>query len=284
MQFGLESLGEWSEAVNSEIDAESIKAYAAATNDPIGVHLSGEQAPPVYAVVPVWGVMSTAMMGVVPADALMTVVHGEQDMRFHRQVTAGMTLRSIASPIGVHVKPNGTTVVVRVDSRDVFDDSLVVEQYVTTFYRGITGGEGAGLTAPDHRLSDETMAGDPVATFEQTIDTDQTFRYADASGDRMPIHLDVDFATKVGLPGIIVHGLCTMAFTSWAAIESVAAGDPSRLRRLAVRFSKPVLPGQTIVSTFWSAGEVEGASVFGFETRTSDGDLVIKDGLVEVAN
>ncbi len=284
MQFGLESLGEWSEAVNSEIDAESIKAYAAATNDPIAVHLSGEQAPPVYAVVPVWGVMSTAMMGVVPADALMTVVHGEQDMRFHRQVTADMTLRSIASPIGVHVKPNGTTVVVRVDSRDVFDDSLVVEQYVTTFYRGITGGEGAGLVAPDHRLSDETMAADPVATFEQTIDTDQTFRYADASGDRMPIHLDVDFATKVGLPGIIVHGLCTMAFTSWAAIESVAAGDPTRLRRLAVRFSKPVLPGQTIVSTFWSAGEVEGAKVFGFETRTSDGDLVIKDGLVEVAN
>jgi acyl dehydratase len=128
------------------------------------------------------------------------------------------------------------------------------------------------------------MAADPVATFEQTIDTDQTFRYADASGDRMPIHLDVDFATKVGLPGIIIHGLCTMAFTSWAAIEAVAEGDPARLRRLAVRFSKPVLPGQTIVSTFWEAGEVEGAKVFGFETRTSDGDLVIKDGLVEVAN
>ena len=284
MQFGLESLGKWSEAVNSVIDADSIKAYAEATNDPIAVHLSGEQAPPVYSVVPVWGVMGTAMMGVVPADALMTVVHGEQDMRFYRAVTAGMTLRSIASPIGVHVKPNGTTVVVRVDSRDVSDDSLVVEQYVTTFYRGITGGEGAGVAAPDHKLSDATMQTDPIATYEQTIDTDQTFRYADASGDRMPIHLDVDFATQVGLPGIIVHGLCTMAFTSWAAIEAVADGDPSRLRRLAVRFSKPVLPGQSMVSTFWAAGEVEGAKVIGFETRNSDGEVVIKDGLVEVAN
>jgi hypothetical protein len=62
MQFGLESLGEWSEAVNSEIDAESIKAYAAATNDPIALHLSGKQAPPVYAVVPVWGVMSLSLI------------------------------------------------------------------------------------------------------------------------------------------------------------------------------------------------------------------------------
>lgn len=283
MQFGLESLGRWTDPVETTVERDGTIAYAAATNDPIAAHRSGDQAPPVYAVVPVWGTMSTAMMDVVPPDALAFVVHGEQDMRFHRAITPGTTLRSRAAAVGVHVKPNGTTVVVKVESRDAADDGLVVEQYVTTFYRGVTGGDGAGEDAPDHKLTAAVKAGEPVATVEQTIDTDQTFRYADASGDRMPIHLDAEFATKVGLPGIIVHGLCTMAFTSWAAISGVAGGDPARLRRLAVRFSRPVLPGQTIVSTFWDAGTDGGNRVFGYETRTAEVDVVIKDGLAEVS-
>lgn len=284
MQFGLESLGRWTDPVETTIERDGTIAYAAATNDPIAAHLAGDQAPPIYAVVPVWGTMSTAMMDVVPPDALAFVVHGEQDMRFHRAITPGMTLRSRAAAVGVHVKPNGTTVVVKVESRDAADDGLVVEQYVTTFYRGVTGGDGAGEEAPDHKLTAAVKAGEPVATVEQTIDTDQTFRYADASGDRMPIHLDAEFATKVGLPGIIIHGLCTMAFTSWAAISGVAGDDPTRLRRLAVRFSRPVLPGQTIVSTFWDAGTNGSNRVFGYETRTAEGDVVIKDGLAEVSD
>ncbi|MFM8998500.1 MAG: MaoC family dehydratase N-terminal domain-containing protein, partial [Actinomycetota bacterium] len=178
MQFGLESLGRWTDPVETTIDRDGTIAYAAATNDPIPAHLAGEQAPPVYAVVPVWGTMSTAMMDVVPPDALAFVVHGEQDMRFHRAITPGMTLRSRAAAVGVHVKPNGTTVVVKVESRDAADDGLVVEQYVTTFYRGVTGGEGAGEEAPDHKLTAAVKAGEPVATVEATIDTDQTFRYA----------------------------------------------------------------------------------------------------------
>ncbi len=117
----------------------------------------------------------------------------------------------------------------------------------------------------------------------QQIDTDQTFRYAKASGDNMPMHLDEDFAVSVGLPGIIVHGLCTMAFTSWGVIDAVGGGDPTRLRRLAVRFSLPVLPGQEITSRLWKTGERADNSVYGFETTNPNGDLVIKDGLAEIA-
>ncbi|MEY3361415.1 MAG: hypothetical protein RL531_1134 [Actinomycetota bacterium] len=159
MQFGLESLGRWTDPVETTIERDGTIAYAAATNDPIAAHLAGDQAPPIYAVVPVWGTMSTAMMDVVPPDALAFVVHGEQDMRFHRAITPGMTLRSRAAAVGVHVKPNGTTVVVKVESRDAADDGLVVEQYVTTFYRGVTGGDGAGEEAPDHKLTAAVKAG-----------------------------------------------------------------------------------------------------------------------------
>ena len=116
----------------------------------------------------------------------------------------------------------------------------------------------------------------------QQIDLDQTFRYADVSGDRMPIHLDEDFARQVGLPGIITHGLCTMAFTSWAVLQGVAGGDTSRLARLAVRFSKPVLPGQEITTRIWKVGESGGITTYGFETVDPDGEVVIKDGLAEI--
>ena len=50
-----------------------------------------------------------------------------------------------------------------------------------------------------------------------------------------------------------------------------------------MRFSRPVLPGQEITTTFWAAGANDGNPTFGFETRNGDGEVVIKDGLVEVA-
>ena len=120
--------------------------------------------------------------------------------------------------------------------------------------------------------------GEPAATFTVHVDDDQTYRYRDASGDTMPIHVDDDFAKSVGLPGIIVHGLCTMAMCSQAVVKTVAGGDPSRLKRLAVRFSKPVLPGNDIVTTVYELGD----GAYAFEA-TSAGATVIKDGRAEVA-
>ena len=101
----------------------------------------------------------------------------------------------------------------------------------------------------------------------------------------MPIHIDEEFAKSVGLPGIIIHGLCSMAFTSVAAIEHACPDDPTRLRRLAVRFASIALPEQSITTRIWDTDTEggEGRTALGYET-TSDADaVVIKDGLAEVA-
>ena len=71
----------------------------------------------------------------------------------------------------------------------------------------------------------------------------------------MQIHLDEEFAKAVGLPGIIIHGLCTMAFTSVAAIQHACPDDPTRLKRLAVRFASIALPEQTITTSIWDVGD-----------------------------
>jgi acyl dehydratase len=113
------------------------------------------------------------------------------------------------------------------------------------------------------------------------VDDDQTFRYRDASGDTMPIHVDDAFAKSVGLPGIIAHGLCTMAMTSQAVVKLGADGDPSRLRRLAVRFAGNVFPGDDVTTTVYDAGTADGRRVYAFEA-TSRGDRVITHGRADV--
>jgi len=283
MGFALDKIGQWSDESEFKVEADRIKAYAAATNDPIPAHAKGEVAPPVFAVVPIWEAMGGAVGLVTPAEAMPFVVHGEQDMHFHQPIVPGMVLRSRAAPIGVHVKSSGTTVVTHMETRDAGGD-LVNEQYSVTFFRGISEGDSAGEAAPAHRFPEDVRSAEPVAVVAQTFDEDQTFRYSKASGDTVPIHLDDEFAKSVGLPGIIIHGLCTMAVTSWAAVENLAAGDTARLRRLAVRFSKPVLPGQEITNRFWNSGGAQGAAVYAYETSTSaDNDVVIKDGVAEIA-
>ena len=281
MKFGIERIGEWSDERTFVVEPDKTVAYAEATNDPIAQHLNGVFAPPIYAVVPIWDSMMDAVAGVVPAEAGPTVVHGEQDIVLHRPVRPGETLRARGAPIGVHVKPSGTTVVVKL-RRTTTRGELVAEQWSVSFFRGVVADEGAGDAAPAHRFPQELRATEPVASVTQTLDTDQTFRYAEASGDHMPIHIDEVFAKAVGLPGIIIHGLCTMAFTSWAVLTAVADSDPARLGRIAVRFSKPVLPGESITTTIWAAGDAGAGETFVFETVNEHGDVVLTDGLVEI--
>jgi len=275
-------LGESTDGAAFKVEADRAKAYAAATNDPIPADRSGEVAPPVFAIVPVWDTMIGAMAGVVPPEVVAMVVHGEQDMFFHAPIRPGMVLRTTAAPVGVHVKPNGTSVIAKTATYDQ-DDTLLVEQYMTSFFRGVSDGESAGEEAPPHKLDLAVTEREPDAVVDQQMDADQTFRYAEASGDTMPMHLDEEFAKSVGLPGIIIHGLCTMAFASWAVVTAVGGNDPARLKRLAVRFSRPVLPGQQITTRIWKTGTNDGNTVFGFQTTNPDGDLLIKDGLAEIA-
>jgi acyl dehydratase len=272
MKFNVDAIGEWTDPVSFEVTSERISQYAEATNDPIESHLSGELAPPVFAVVPAFGVAGQAALKVIPGELLMMIVHGEQDFHYHAPIVPGKTVSTRAAVIGMQPRSSGVTVVAKADTRDA-DGQLLVEQYMTSFVRGAQAEEAVGEPAPSHAFESD---GEPEAEVSQTFDEDQTYRYAEASGDPMPIHLDDEMAKSVGLPGIIIHGLCTMAFTSVAVIQHACPDDPTRLKRLAVRFAKPVQPGQTITTRIWPG--------YAFQTESDDGSVVIKDGLAEVSN
>ena len=95
--------------------------------------------------------------------------------------------------------------------------------------------------------SGELNPGDSLPELRVTPDKYLPHRYAGASGDFNPIHIDPEFAKAVGLPGTILHGLYSMAQVARAHTE--AAGDPRALRRLSVQFRGMGVPEQEIVVT-----------------------------------
>src|SRR5258708_37923178 len=89
--------------------------------------------------------------------------------------------------------------------------------------------------------------GDEMATLSRTVTQEQISAYAEASGDLNPIHVNEEFARMVGLPGTIAHGMLDMGILA----EAVArwAGGYDRVAAISCRFSKPLLPGDTITCT-----------------------------------
>ena len=266
VSFDIAAIGTPGEELAYEVTEAAMRAYAEATDDVPGG--------PVFAIVPVWRTIAPASRAVAPGDVRRFIVHYEQDMVLHRPIAPGATLLSRATPVALLARPNGTSLVIKTETRDS-DGALVNEQYVTEFFRGVTAEEGVGERAPDHRL--EVAGEPPLAEVTYAVADDQTVRYAAASGDDFAIHLDDGFARQVGLPGRIVHGLCTMAFAGRAVLEAAGVDDPRTVRRIAVRFSAPLFPGESVTTRVW---RTDGA--LGFESLNGDGKPVLKDGRVEL--
>ncbi len=85
--------------------------------------------------------------------------------------------------------------------------------------------------------------GQELEPYQIQVDKYRSYFYAGASGDFNPIHLDNDFAKQVGLGGIILHGLCTMAFAYKAIMKN---NDPDKIKKFKVRFRQIVKPQDTL--------------------------------------
>jgi acyl dehydratase len=105
-------------------------------------------------------------------------------------------------------------------------------------------------------------------------------RYAGASGDFNPIHIDPDFAKQVGLPSNILHGLYSMALVARACTQA-AGGDPRSLRRLSVQFRGMGFPEQEITVTGKEKDSRDGAVVVDLVAE-QDGNQIIRNAEAEL--
>ncbi|MFP6850467.1 MAG: MaoC/PaaZ C-terminal domain-containing protein [Pseudomonas sp.] len=214
------------------------------------------------------------------ADAVR-LVHGEQHMRFHRPLPVGGTLLVSNRVQSLTDKGPGKGAL-GVVVREIRDEQgvLLAES------RNVSVLRGDGGFSADSGISDpppEPLAKMPERAPDIEVDLVSLAQMAliyRLSGDYNPLHADPAVAAKAGFPRPILHGLATYGMAAHAVLRECLDYDASRLRGLAVRFTAPVYPGETVRIQLWR----ESAELLRLRARVESRDVTVLDqGTVEIA-
>jgi acyl dehydratase len=204
----------------------------------------------------------------------MMVVDGERRITFHKPLAPKAQISADERVLGIHDKGPGKGAVI-VQERVVKDRASGEKLFTmvsSIFARGDGGFGGPATSAPEpHAIPDRA----PDLVTECDTRPDQAFLYA-LSGDRNPLHRDPAMARMVGFERPILHGLCSYGTACRAILSTVAKYDPARIRQFDVRFSKPVYPGETLVTEIWADGA---ALSFRASVKERPGTVVLNNGL-----
>jgi len=197
------------------------------------------------------------------------LVHGEQAIEVYAPIPPEGTVRSTGRIAAIWDKGKGAVVVMESESVNAATDEPLFKTTMSAFIRGEGGfggerGPSADASGPPDRAPDHEV------TYQTRPDQALIYRL---SGDRNPLHSDPEFAKMAGFERPILHGLCSYGFTGRALLHTLCGGDAARFRSMSVRFSKPVLPGDSLAVSMW----VEGSQAQ-FQTRTQSGEVVIDQG------
>jgi len=268
--------------VEFDVNPKDFSYYAVGSNDTTNPYYWDESRPGGIIAPPMFGVVygGICIPGVVFDKELgmnvMMMVHGEQDMRYYKPVKAGMKIKSRAKIVDIIDKGSGELCQFTVTSWDQAGEKIA--EALTGFFVRVGGSGKKGEKEP------EPGPGATIFEDKKKVLAKQTYIYAWASGDHNFIHVNPEMAVKMAkLPGIILQGLCSMAFCQNTVVDKLCKDrNPELLKRLAVRFAKPVFPEDELTITGW---EIQGGSPrkIGFEAKRQDGTVVIKNGLAEVA-
>jgi acyl dehydratase len=261
----------------SVMSSEFIRAFADATGDDNPAYVDAAVAPPTALVTQVFEAQAAGNSDV-PAEvwaAMRTGVHGEHEIALRRPLEPGEKLETWVEGHGGRVVGNNTLVTIRFETLDSAGD-VVAEQWWTTVLVGSTVAESVGTEPPEHEFPEDARRR-PAASSHILVDRDMPQRYGEVSGDWSPHHFDVNAAAQAGSEEPFLHGLCTLALCARAVVDTVAAGDPRRVRRVAVRFAKPTLLGRNLDVDLYEIDQ----NGFAFEAAV-EGVPVVRHGRTEL--
>ena len=195
------------------------------------------------------------------------MLHAEQSFHLHRAIPPEGEVESVSMITGVYDKGSGA--LIRVETRATDGAGHCVATLVSSvFFQGY-GGFG-GDRGPRSRWEAPTREPDHVVNYRTRVDQALLYRL---TGDRNPLHTDPTFSRRGGFDQPILHGMCTYGFTGRALLHTAAQSQPTRVRSMSARFTKPILPGEQITVAIW----VDGDDV-SFRTSDSTGAVVIDCG------
>lgn len=180
------------------------------------------------------------------------ILHAEQDLRIHRPLPPTGSIRGEYAVAGIEDKGAGRGALLH-QLKELYDastDAHLATVRSTLFMRGNGGEGGFGEAMPAAEKLPET-APDRIVSIATLQRQALIYRL---SGDYNPLHADPAIARKAGFDMPILHGLCTNGIATRAILRTYCDNDPARLKSLFVRFSAPVMPGETIRCEFFEQG------------------------------
>ncbi len=199
------------------------------------------------------------------------LVHAEQAIELHRPLAAAGRVVGQTRVTGLHDKgaEKGALMLQRRELLDAADGALIAIVTQTTMLRGdggFGGSHGEALPLP-HRLPGRT----PDAVCELPTLPQAALLYR-LNGDFNPLHADPAVAATAGFAQPILHGLATMGVAMHAVLKTLLAYDASAVRGMRVRFTAPVLPGDTLRTELWRDG-----TVISLRTRAVERGVTVLD-------
>ena len=205
------------------------------------------------------------------------VLHGEQGLKVHEPLPAAGTVVGTTRIDALIDKGAGKGALLYStrEVRDKASGKLLAEVASCGFLRGDGGfGGPTGTTPKPHAIPERAP---DLSTDLRTLP--QAALIYRLSGDFNPLHADPEVARAAGFERPILHGLCTYGVAGHALLKLVCDYDPARLKRMDVRFSAPVYPGETIRTEVWR----EGDGRFAFRCMVPERKaLVLNNGYAEL--
>jgi acyl dehydratase len=287
--------------VEYEVGREKIREYAAVTGEESAFYYHAEQAqgagfrnvvaPPMFCAVYCAPAIAKAVFDPELGIDRGRFVHGEQSFEWFEPVCAGDLVTTNCELAEIFAKRDNAFYVFTSTSHNQRGEETMRARY-TGIVRGganaVDGPRSAAGSGGEMQRQEETIEppdglveGTVLPDFKLTPDRYVPQRYAGASGDFTPIHLDAEFARSVGLPGIILHGLYTMAIVARAQIAAVG-DDPRMLRSLRLQFRGVALPESEITVKSTVREIADGTAIV--QTHAVQGDIeVVRDGVAQLA-
>jgi acyl dehydratase len=211
------------------------------------------------------------------------IVHGEQDIRWLSPLPSSATVIGRNRVASLIDKGEGKGAIAQVVRDLILQDSgeKIAEVRQLTFLRGNGGytednGESDPPPSPLPTIGEELGPVDRAIDFQTLPQAALIYRL---SGDMNPLHADPAIARAAGFDRPILHGLCTYGMAARAVLSAYLGHDAARLHRLAVRFTSPVFPGETIRFEMWRRTATEIA----LRARVVERDvIVLNNGVAEI--
>uniref|UniRef100_A0A915HVM3 Peroxisomal multifunctional enzyme type 2 n=1 Tax=Romanomermis culicivorax TaxID=13658 RepID=A0A915HVM3_ROMCU len=207
---------------------------------------------PLFAVVPCSSISKQLIDLTIPNINLdfTKLLHGEQYFEFKKTFKSSGCLTTHYKLADVLDKGDSAILLLNVEITDENNETLAVGQY-SLFFRGTGNFGGQRESKLEIKTAQVPRDRKPDFVVEEKTDKNQAALYRQTGGDYNPIHIDPALAQFSGFSKPILHGLCTLGYAARHLLDTFSPNDYSQLKTLKVRFTKPVLPGQTLVTEMW---------------------------------